>query len=329
VTPSLKSAAFRAEREGTWKELEGELTRLERYGLPALASSELTRLPVLYRAALSSLSVARAISLDHALVAYLEALSARAYIAVYAPRRHAGVAVREFLGRRFPSAVRAHAWHVLLSATIIVLGVWAGFHLTAADPERFYAFVDPAMASGRGPGSSAEALRKVLYDEGSTKDALTTFAMFLFSHNAQIGFLAVAVGVLGGVPSALLMFANGLVLGAFAQLYAAHGLSMDFWAWVLPHGVTELSAVVLCGAAGLVLGQAVVFPGREERLAGLTRRGRDAGVIAVGAVVLFFVAGLIEGIFRQLVQSVPVRVSVAVVTAVLWGAYFTLAGRRP
>ena len=140
--------------------------------------------------------------------------------------------------------------------------------------------------------------------------------------------MAVAVGFLGGVPSGLLLFVNGLTLGAFGALYAGRGLGLDFWAWVLPHGVTELLAVVLCGAAGLALGQAVIFPGREERLAGLARRGREAGVVAVGSVGLFLVAGLIEGVFRQLVHAVPVRLSVAATTAAVWLLFFLLAGRR-
>jgi uncharacterized membrane protein SpoIIM required for sporulation len=96
---------------------------------------------------------------------------------------------------------------------------------------------------------------------------------------------------------------------------------------VLPHGVTELTAVVLCGAAGLALGQALLFPGREERLAGLARRGREAGVVAVGAVALFFAAALVEGIFRQLVHSVPIRYAVAFGTAAVLSSYLATSGR--
>jgi len=328
VSLVLRSAAFRAEREASWRELEGMLGRLDRHGLAGLASAELARLPLLYRAAVSSLSVARAISLDQNLLAYLETLCGRAYLQVYGPRRHAGEALVEFFRRRFPAAVRAHRWHVALSAALLLLGVATGHLLTAADPERFHAFVDAAMAQGRGPSASTEALRQVLYDDEGAERALASFAMFLFSHNARIGLMAVAVGFLGGVPSGLLLFVNGLTLGAFGALYAGRGLGLDFWAWVLPHGVTELLAVVLCGAAGLALGQAVIFPGREERLAGLARRGREAGVVAVGSVGLFLVAGLIEGVFRQLVHAVPVRLSVAATTAAVWLLFFLLAGRR-
>jgi uncharacterized membrane protein SpoIIM required for sporulation len=328
AAPRLKSASFRAEREASWRELEAIVGRLEARGPRALSPEELARLPALYRGALSSLSVARAISLDQNVLDYLESLSGRAYLAVYATRRHLGEALADFFVRRFPRAVRAHAAHLALAAALLVLGAATGFALTSRDAERFYAFVAPAYAQGRGPASSTESLREVLYADRDAALMVKSFAMFLFQHNARIGLLAFAVGFAGGVPAALLLFSNGLVLGAFAALYAGRGLGVEFFAWVLPHGVTELTAVALCGAAGLALGQALVFPGREERLAGLARRGREAGVVALGAVALFFAAALVEGVFRQLVHAVPVRYAVALGSAAVLWAWLALAGRE-
>jgi uncharacterized membrane protein SpoIIM required for sporulation len=329
VIVSLKSAAFRAEREGTWRELEALLATVEKGGVRRLSPRQLLRLPVLYRATLSALSVARAISLDQNLLGYLESLSSRAYLVVYGVRKGLGAALADFFVRRFPRAVRAHLPQIALATALLVAGAATGLALTLRDPDRFYAFVDPAYAQGRGPGSSAESLRKVLYSgtegEGGT---LQAFAMFLFSHNAGIGLLAFALGVAGGVVSAWLLFSNGLVLGAFAALYARHGLSLELWAWLLPHGVVELSGVVLCGGVGLALGQALVFPGQEERLAALSRRGREAAVVALGCVALFFVAGIFEGVFRQRVHDPTVRYAVALLNALLLLAYLALSGRE-
>jgi uncharacterized membrane protein SpoIIM required for sporulation len=325
---ALKSARFRLEREAGWRELEALVGDVERRGVTALDPKALARLPTLYRAALSSLSVARAISLDRNVLDYLESLCARAYLAVYGTRRTLREALRDFFGRRFPRAVRAHRWHFLVSWALIVAGAWAGYALTRADPDRFYAFVNPAYAQGRGPTSSTEDLRKILYSEKSAADALKSFAMFLFSNNARVGILAFAVGFAGAVPSALLLFTNGLILGAFAALYGGRGLAVDFWACILPHGVTEMTAVALCGAAGLALGQALVFPGREQRLAGLARRGKEAGVVVLGAVALFFAAALVEGLFRQLVHAVPVRYAVACASALVLYAYLLTGGKE-
>jgi uncharacterized membrane protein SpoIIM required for sporulation len=324
----LKSYEFRRERQASWTELEGLVDVVEQRGMTALSADQLARLPSLYRHALSSLSVARSISLDRNVLDYLESLVGRAYFCVYGTRRHLRDALADFFGWRFPAMVRRFRWQILISALVTVGGVLVGFFLVLDDPERFYAFVSPEYAQGRVPSSTTEELKKVLYEtETTAADKLTAFASFLFTHNAKIGILSFAIGFAAGLPVFYLMFLNGLVLGAFAALYHSRGLSLDFWGWILPHGITEISAVVLCGGAGLVLAQALIFPGRHSRLDNLGLKGRDAGVIALGAVVMFFVAGLIEGIFRQSVTNVAARYTVAITTLVVWGLYFTFQGR--
>jgi hypothetical protein len=84
--------------------------------------------------------------------------------------------------------------------------------------------------------------------------------------------------------------------------------------------------VVLCGGVGLALGQALVFPGQEERLAALSRRGREAAVVALGCVALFFVAGVFEGVFRQRVHDPAVRYGVALLNGLLLLTYLARAG---
>ena len=325
---ALKSTAFRAEREASWRELETLVRRAEKRGLRSLSGAELSRLPVLYRGAISSLSVARAISLDKNVLRYLEALCERAYVLVYGTHRQLRDALNDFFGRTFPCTVRAHRWHLAVSAVALIAGTLAGFALVLRDPDRFYAFVSSAVAQERVPTASTATLRAALYAETGVSAMLRTFAMFLFSNNAQVGLVAFALGFLGGIPSALLAFSNGLTLGALAALYHGRGLSFELWAWLLPHGVTELTAVVLCCGAGLVIGQTVMFPGRRTRLAALSERGRDAAVIVLGAVAMLFLAALVEGIFRQLVHSVAWRYAVAASSALLWALYFGLAGRK-
>jgi uncharacterized membrane protein SpoIIM required for sporulation len=324
---ALKSAAFRAEREGSWRELERLVRKAERRGVRALAGAELSRLPLLYRATVSSLSVARAISLDQNVLGYLESLCARSYLLVYGTRRELREVVDEFFGRRFPAVLRKRRWYVALALSLLVAGIATGFALVTRDSERFYSFVPPAMAQGRGPTASTEALRDVLYTKDGVGHMLRTFAMFLFTNNAQVSLLAFALGFAGGAPSALLIYSNGLTMGVLAALYHGRGLSLELWAWLLPHGVTELLAVALCGAAGLLIGRALVFPGQRERLSALAEDGREAAVLVLGAVAMLFIAALVEGIFRQLVHSLVTRYSVAAAFALFWALYFSLAGR--
>jgi uncharacterized membrane protein SpoIIM required for sporulation len=324
----VKSLEFRKERESSWRELESLVARVEAAGLRTLNAAELSRLPVLYRATLSSLSVARAISLDANVSSYLESLAARAYVCVYGAKRPPLEAAGRFLAERFPAAVRALRRHLALAAALLALGTLAGMALTAGDPNRFYALVDEDYAQGRTPASTNEELRHALYDDKHPADLLGAFAMYLFTHNARIGMLCAALGFAAGVPVMLLLLSNGLLLGAFAALYESRGLGLEFWAWILPHGVTELLAVALCGAAGLSVGESLLFPGRHTRLANLGLRGREAGVVVLGAVLMLLLAGLVEGIFRQTVHSVPLRLSLAALSTALWLVYFTRVGPK-
>ncbi|HEY8019750.1 MAG TPA: stage II sporulation protein M, partial [Thermoanaerobaculia bacterium] len=240
----LKSTQFRRERERAWRELEELLAKVEKEGVGRLSAPELSRLPTLYRSAVSSLSVAQTISLDKNLLDYLTALAGRAYVVVYGTQRQAGAALADLVRRELPRTVRRHALFVALALAILGAGVLTGFRLTRADPETYYSFVPAEMSEGRTPAASTAELRRVLYAE---QQGLGLFATFLFTHNAKIGILCFALGVAAGAPVPFLLFWNGLSLGALAALYHARGLGLEFWAWVLPHGVTELTAVCLCG----------------------------------------------------------------------------------
>jgi uncharacterized membrane protein SpoIIM required for sporulation len=322
----LRSASFRKEREATWRALEAMLAAADKHGVRVLSAEQLARLPHLYRATLSSLSVARSISLDRALTAYLENLVARAYFVVYGTRQHLRVQLREFVTWKLPSTIRKAKWHILISALVTLAAAVAAFQLTLGDMDYYYAFAGD-MAQGRTPASSTAELREGLYHTESASGMLATFAASLFSNNARIGILAFATGFVAGLPTLVLLFYNGLVLGAFAALYHARGLSFELWAWLLPHGVTELLAVVLCGAAGFQLAHALVFPGARTRTDSLREHGRSAAVIVIGGVCMLFAAGLIEGVFRQTVTSVAVRYTVAGATAAWWIYYFGFVGR--
>lgn len=322
----LRSVQFRKEREAIWRELEGLVERVTSKGIGALGADELARLPHLYRATLSSLSVARSISLDRALTEYLESLCGRAYFCIYGTRDPARSKIAEFLGWRLPAAVRRARWAFALSAAFMILGAVTAFVMVARDAEAYYQLVSADYAQGRDPSATTEELRAVLYDETDFSGMLVEFAASLFSHNAGIGILSFALGLVL-VPTVLLMFVNGLIVGAFAALYDDRGLSIDLWGWLLPHGVTELTAVILCGAAGLVVGGAWVFPGARPRMDNLRERGREAGIIVLGAVLMLFIAGLIEGIMRQTVTHLEVRWAVAGATALFWIWYFAACGR--
>lgn len=324
----LKSFSFRRERERTWRELETLVAKTESGGVRALSPNEVMRLPGLYRATLSSLSVARSISLDRNVLEFLEALAARAYFCVYGARSGLPEAIARFFRSGFPQAIRAARWHIAIAALCLALGALVGFALVSEDDDWYYTFVPLEMAGGRTPTSSTEDLRAVLYEtEESDVEQLNLFASFLFSNNAKVGMLCFALGFALGAPVVLLLVYNGLILGAFLALYDSRGLLGELSAWLLIHGVTELLAVVVCGGAGLVLAESLAFPGRHTRLANLALKGRMASRIIMGAVAMFFIAALLEGFGRQLINDPAWRFGIALVSLVFWGGYFGYSGR--
>ncbi|RAK64786.1 stage II sporulation protein M [Phenylobacterium kunshanense] len=324
----LKSWRFRAEREADWRRLESLLTKAEAGGVGKLKREELLELPVLYRQALSSLSVARSISLDQSLVAYLESLCTRSYFFVYGARARLPERLARFFRRDWPAAVQALWRETLASLAITVVATVVAFVLVRGDPDWFYSFVDPGLASGRDPMATTASLRATLYQETTAMEGLSGLAAFLFTHNAQIALFAFALGFAFCLPTAALLVLNGGMLGAFLALFFSRNLGVEATGWLMIHGATELFAIVLAGAAGFSIGWAVAFPGARSRVDAAAEAGRRAATAMAGVVVMLFVAGLIEGFGRQLIQLDAARYTIAAVTLAGWLVYFYWP-RRP
>jgi uncharacterized membrane protein SpoIIM required for sporulation len=323
----LKSFRFRAEREADWRRLEALLNKAEGRPASALTDEELVAMPVLYRSALSSLSVARATSLDQALVDYLESLAARAYFFVYGVRTSAWRRARGFFAHDWPAAAKAAWRETLVSFGLTLAGAIVAYVLTLHDSSWFSAFVPGGLAEGRGPDASTESLRSTLFDN-QHREFLSAFAAFLFTHNSGVAIFAFALGFAFGAPTALLMIYNGCALGTFFAVFMQHGLGVDFGGWIFIHGVTELFATILAGAAGFKIGWAVAFPGERTRLDSASRAGREAAVLMAGVVVMLFCAGILEGVGRQLILITWIRYAIAASTGLFWLTYLYAPRRK-
>jgi uncharacterized membrane protein SpoIIM required for sporulation len=324
----LRSAEFRKGREAAWRQLEALVDRIERRGLSGVSAEELQALPLLYRTASSSLSVARSIALDRNLIRFLENLTLRAYFVVYAKRVGLLQSLSGFLAHGFPAAVRACRWHIAIAFVAVLAGTIAGFGLIMANEDWFSALAPESLTGGRGPASTAADLRdnEIFAPWPGFTKSFIVFANFLFRHNASIAILTFGFGVVAGVPTLLLLVYQGLIFGAFIALHYNRGLAVDFMGWVSIHGVTEFGALILCGAGGLLVAQKVLFPDRHSRLESLASQGKVAGTLAGGAVLMLFVAGLIEGGLRQLINDTAWRFVFAGLTGAAWLGYF-LRGR--
>ena len=212
-------------------------------------------------------------------------------------------------GRRFPATVRALRRHLALSAALLVLGVGDRPRPDRRRiPTRFYALVGEDYAQGRTPAATTEELRAgPLRRQAPGRPAGRVRDVPLHAQRAGRHALRGARlrGGRAGHAAAVHQRAaprrlRGALPGARARL--------EFWAWLLPHGVTELLAVVLCGAAGLAVGESAALPGppHAPRATWACAAARP-GVVVLGAVLMLLLAGLIEGIFRQTVHDVALR----------------------
>jgi uncharacterized membrane protein SpoIIM required for sporulation len=151
---------------------------------------------------------------------------------------------------------------------------------------------------------------------------------FLMTHNIGIGLLAFAGGVFVGVPTLWAMVMNGAMLGILGQAMSTRETGLVFWSLILPHGVIELTAIVVMGAAGFVIAGALLAPGARSRRDALVERGRLAVLLALGGGAMLVVAGVIEGCITPPAFIPPwAKLAFAALTAAAEVAYFGFWGR--
>ncbi|TYC70091.1 stage II sporulation protein M [Stappia sp. BW2] len=322
----IRSARFRKEREADWQKLETLVRKAEGRGLQHMEFAETRDLASLYRQATTSLAIAREISLDKALLGYLEALTARAYLCVYAPQERLGGLLGRFLREGAPRAIRRSWFYILLGFLCMGLGALTGYLLYFENNDWFYVMMPSELAGGRGPDATTTSLRSILYDTDQAS-GLGAFATYLFSHNTRIAIFVFGLGVFACAPAILLTFYNGLSLGAFLALHYDRGLGLDLVGWLSIHGVTEISAICIACGGGLQLGTAVLFPGNRSRSVALREAGHDAVKLAIVAAIMLVGAALLEGFARQLVQDRDARLFIGWGIGALWLSWFLLGGR--
>lgn len=321
---SLKSHKFRIEREAGWKQLEVILAKIERKSVRKLSDEELIALPGLYRSTLSSLNVARAISLDQDVIGYLESLSMRTYFAIYG--NHTGFFERigYFFKVEWPRSVQRLTRETVFALVLTVLSALIAYFLVRENMDWYFSFVPEGLAGDRTPASSVEELKQTLYHDPDSRSGLSVFASYLFSHNSRVAIFAFALGFAFAVPSIFLIAYNGFVLGAFLALFGDKGLGFEVGGWLIIHGATEIFAIVLAGAAGMHIGWSVAFPGKDSRLQAAALAGKQSAAVLGGVIIMLFFAGLLEGFGRQLILNDYIRYAIGLLSLALWCAYFYL-----
>ena len=307
---------FISRNQASWLRLE-QLTAMA--GSARFGPAEVDELVQLYQRASTHLSHARTQRADPALVVRLTRLVADARSVLYGTRSRSLAGLARFFTTSFPAAV----WHarrllvvsaLLLLVPALLVGAWI-------------ARSDEALEAAA-PEALREAYVEEDFEEYYSSAPASEFAASVTLNNIQVGFYAFAAGILVCIPTAFILVTNGANIGWAAGLFAAVGQNAKFYGLILPHGLLELSAVVVAGAAGLAVGWSIVDPGDRTRTAALAEQGRRSAVIVIGLALAFIVAGTIEGFVTPSGLPTSMRVGIGVAACVAFWTYALVLGRR-
>lgn len=284
-----------------------------------MSPPELDELVGLYQRVSAQLSYARGQYRDPTLTARLTALVAGAHGVIYGKRTRTLRAVVDFLAVTFPTAVWESRRFVAASAALLLvpalaMGVWIGRSDEALDAS--------------GPEAAREAYVERDFEAYYSSAPAAEFATFVTVNNIRVSIAAFAFGALLCIGAAIILVVNGANVGVAAGVFAASGESGRFFGLILPHGLLELTAVAIAGAAGLRIGWAIIAPGDRTRGRAMAHEGRRAFSIILGLVGAFVIAGTIEGFITGSGLSTALRVGVGVAVEVAFLTYIVQLGRR-
>jgi uncharacterized membrane protein SpoIIM required for sporulation len=312
---------FITERKSDWERLEELLARVDRSSLRRLHREEVRELGHSYRRTASDLAIARAESRDPRLINYLNSLVIRAHGRIYRADAQGGRRIRRFFTHDFPQTFRRTWRYPALAFTVFLVFGLIGFLGTRHDPD-FSEFVEvhPFMRYRiEAKEHWWEALNKA-NQVGSTT---------IFTHNIRVTFYAFALGALFGLGTLFSMALFGANTGAILALTYRAGFGNDLVAFMVGHGVIELTCVFIAGGGGLLIGYALLVPGDLSRADALKARGREATRLVIGCVPLLVLAGIIEGFISPAPISPAIKITIGALTGIALFSYLLLAGREP
>jgi uncharacterized membrane protein SpoIIM required for sporulation len=168
--------------------------------------------------------------------------------------------------------------------------------------------------------------------EDSLKGKKMAGAAWYMTHNTKVSIFTMALGITWGVGTALMLFANGIVLGAVAFDYMLAGETQFLIAWLSPHGVIEIPAILLAGQAGFVLAGAIIGRSRRKSVQQRLREiSKDLLTLIFGVALMLTWAGFIEAFLSQYHEPlVPYsyKIGFAAVEFALLVIYLSMSGRK-
>ncbi|MBV9621760.1 MAG: stage II sporulation protein M [Gammaproteobacteria bacterium] len=286
---ALRRQALRAQllqRAASWRQAQARAQRFEHGRSDDVA--EAVRLADDYRLLAHDLARARNLLPDTRTREYLESVYARAHATLHDGAWHWRSALRTLFAEQVPAAVRFLRPYLQWTLAIFVLAAWAGYALVHRYPELIALVASPDLIASVEQGK--------LWTEGLLNIVPSSvLSVTIFTNNITVSLAAFCAGLVFGLGTLYILGLNGFMLGAVFAFVSAHGLGVDLLSFIIPHGFVELSVMCLSGAAGAALGEALIRPEAEGRIATFRAAAERAGPALLACVLLLIGAGLIEG----------------------------------
>jgi uncharacterized membrane protein SpoIIM required for sporulation len=310
--------AFIAERQARWAELEAAIRTAKRGRIRTQSASAVERFGLLLRQTSSDLAIARRDHPDAPITEYLNTLCARAHPLLYRGSPVRLGSIWGFFGTALPRSFRA-AWpYIVASLVLMLVGFIAGWVAVDVRPDLRASLVPPSLFDEMARGQISTGVQDAPFA-----------AAFIIQNNIRVALICFAGGVFLGIPTAFVLLSNGWMLGTVAAAVRLGGYDFQFWSLIVPHGVLELSVIVISGGTGLMVGDAILRPGQMRRGEALARVARRAVLLAFGAASLLIIAGTLEAFVSPSALPDGVKLAIGATVGVLLYSWLLLAGRRP
>jgi uncharacterized membrane protein SpoIIM required for sporulation len=308
---------YLAQHQASWQRLERLVARAGR-GARSLSDEELDELLDLYQRTSAQLSWVRSHYQEPALTHRLNELVARANAVVYRRTASPAASFGQFFTVTFPAAV----WHLRRFVAVSALVLFVPLAVVAV-----WFANSPEARDVAAPAAVREAYVTEDFEAYYSSEPAGQFATEVLVNNIQVSFLAFAVGIFFCIGTVALLAFNGANVGVALGLFAAVGEQPRFWGLILPHGLLELSAVVIAGAAGLSMGWALIAPGDRRRSAALTEEARRSVAVIIGLMLCFVTAAVIEAFVTPSGLPTAVRIGIGLAVQAAFTAYVVTFGR--
>ena len=321
---------FITEERPFWSELEGALDKLEKRPELKMTLAQVERFHYLYQRASADLARIKTFSAEPNTRTYLESMVARAFGKIHeTPTRPHRMAPLHWFFIIFPQTFRRHIKAFWLCLAAMLVGSLFGGFVLVADPASKQVLLPFSHLHGSPSDRVAE---EASVTEDRLEGGKSTFSSYLMTHNTKVSIFTLALGLTWGVGTLIMLFYNGVILGAVALDYILAGETTFLLGWLLPHGAVEIPAIILAGQAGLVLAGALIGWGKPISLKMRVRKiSGDLVTLICGIAIMLVWAGIIEAFFSQYHEPVipyAVKIGFGALELMLLVLFLARSGRK-